>query len=202
MVTDSPWAREANVRVRAERIENIVTMPMARGGIDPAVTQPIAAPQILVRWDSAAPVCEACSRGGMERPLFSCVSKLLYLWRLSDKFEKLQEEFYIISMSNYPVPQGADAPQHSEAAKAALERLSTRIQHATFLKRKARSPLKPARVVALPAADKLLLMVFFPRTENLSATDKEVLFVSTDGTIELSARFDLRRMVYRNELAL
>jgi hypothetical protein len=202
MVTDSPWARQAHVHVRAEELENVVTMPSARGSIDSAGTTPIVMPEILVRWDSAVPVCEACSRGGMERPLFSCVSKLLYLSRLSDKFEKLQEEFYIVSMSNYPAPRSANAPQHSEAANTALARLSERIQQVTFLKRKGRSPLRPARVVALPAADRLLLIVFFPRTDALSVADKEVLFESSDGTIELSAKFDLTKMVYRNALTL
>ena len=200
MVTDSPWARQAHVHARAEGIENIVTIPSS-GNLD-AATPSFVSPEILVRWESALPVREACSRGGMERPLFSCVSRLLYLSRLSDKFEKLQKEFYIVSMSNYPAPQGANAPQHSEAANAALERLSTRIQKATFLKRKGRGPLKPAHLVALPAADKLLLIVFFPRTEALSVADKEVLFESSDGAIEISARFELRKMVFRDVLAL
>jgi len=202
MVTDSPWAREAHVRVRAEGMDAFVTIPTARGRVDSPGTPPIVTPEILVRWDSAAPVCDACSRGGMDRRLVSCVSKLLYLSRLSDKFEKLQEEFYIVSMSNYPAPDGAKAPQHSEAAIAALERLSERIQQATFLKRKGRKPLKPARVAALPAADKLLVMVFFPRAENLSVADKEIVFESSDGNFAISARFDLRKMIYRNVLAL
>jgi hypothetical protein len=202
MVTDSPWAREAQVRLRSEAIDKFVTIPAARDGVEPAGTPPIVMPEILVRWDSAAPVCEACARGGMDRPLFSCVSKLLYLSSLSDKFITLQEEFYIVTMSNYPAPQGANAPQHSEAANAALERLSGRIQQATLLKRKGRNPLKPDHVAALPAGDKLLLMVFFPRTAALSVADKEILFESNDGTIEISARFDLRKMIYRDALAL
>ena len=202
MVTDSPWAREAQVRLRAEGIDNFVTIPPARDSVDPAGTPPSVMPEILVRWDSAAPVCEACSRGGMDRPLFSCISKLLYLSSLSEKFQKLQEEFYIVTVSNYPAPAGANAPQHSEAANAALERLSGRIQQATFLKRKGRTPFKPAHVAALPAADRLLLMIFFPRTEALSVADKEILFESNDGTIEISARFDLRKMIYRHALAL
>jgi hypothetical protein len=55
MVNESPWAKLASVRMRSG-------LPTA--------------PEILVRWDSAVPILEACSHGGMERHLFTCASKL------------------------------------------------------------------------------------------------------------------------------
>src|SRR6202035_1592681 len=155
MVTDSPWAREASVHVRGGAIPGVETRPLG-GGLDQpgtAVTgraggdSLTAAPQILVRWDSAAPVYQACSKGGMERHLFSCASKLLYLSGLGKKFDELREGFYIVGMSNYPKTlRDEEAPQHSEAANAALERMSRRIQQATFLKRKGKSPSRPVHV--------------------------------------------------------
>ena len=162
-----------------------------------------SAPQIQVRWDSAAPVYEACAKGGMERHLFSCSSKLLYLSGLGKKFDELRKEFYIVGMSNYPKAlRGEDAPQHSEAANAALDRMSRRIQQTTFLKRKGKPPSKPSYIVALPAGPALLLMVFFPRTDALSLADKEVVFESTNGTIDVKATFNLRRMLYQGKLEL
>jgi hypothetical protein len=210
MVTDSPWAKEANVHVKgnagaipgpgsgragAAVPDNGPEAPVDAAGGAPAV------PHIVVRWDSAVPVCEACANGGMERHLFSCTSKLLYLSGLSRKFEELAKEFYIVSLSNYPW-RGSGAPQHSAAANAALERLGQRIQQATFLKRKGKNPVHPARVVALPAGQALLLMIFFPRTEALALDDKEVSFESADGTIEVRSKFDLRKMVYKGKLEL
>jgi hypothetical protein len=211
MVTDSPWAKEASVQVPGGAIPSVETGPLG-GGLDvprsPAAggaggDSSTVPPQILVRWDSAVPVYEACSKGGMERHLFSCASKLLYLSGLGKKFDELRKDFYIVSMSNYPKAlRGEAAPQHSEAANAALERMSRRIQQATYLKRKGKSPSRPAHVVTLPAGQALLLMVFFPRTEVLVEADKEVLFESADGMIELKAKFNLRKMVYQGKLEL
>lgn len=207
MVTDSPWAKEANVRVKgsADAIQAPRTGRVAGDSPEgvpalPGETVP-ATPHIIVRWDSAVPVYDACAKGGMERHLFSCASKLLYLSGLSQKFAELAKEFYIVSMSNYP-RRGSDAPQHSAAANAALERLGQRIQQATLLKRKGRNPIKPARIVALPAGQAMLLMVFFSRTEALALDDKEVSFESADGTIEVRSTFNLRKMVYKSKLEL
>jgi len=196
IVTDSPWAREVTAHIKGS--DALFDTPLAAGTPSPA-------PRIVVRWDSAVPVREACSKGGMERYLFSCASKLLFLSGLSKKFEELSKEFYIVSMSNYPNTLPAkdrDAPQHSEAANAALERLSERVQHRTFLKRKGKDPIKPARVVTLPAGQTLLLMVFFPRAASLTLDDKEVSFESADGTVEVRTKFNLGKMIYGGRLEL
>jgi hypothetical protein len=196
MVTDSPWARELTARVKGS--DALFESPLSAGEAAPA-------PRIVVRWDSAAPVAEACAKGGMERYLFSCASKLLFLSGLSQKFEELSKEFYIVSMSNYPNTLGTkerDAPQHSDAANAALERLSDRVRKATFLKRKGKDPIEPARVVALPAGQALLLMVFFSRAASLTFDDGEVVFESADRTMEFKTKFNLRKMIYRGKLAL
>lgn len=206
MVTDSPWARQATVRTLSGAAPITDMGPPAGRSSDsaPSGAGPPAAPEILVRWESAVPVVEACSHGGMDWRLFSCASKLLYLSGLGQKFDELQKTFYIVGLSNYPMPlrRQGDAPEHSEAANAALERMSLRIQDSTFLKRKSRSPSKAARVVALPAGQSLLLIVFFPRSEALSVEDEKVLFESTGGAIELKATFNLRTMLFRGRLEL
>src|SRR5215472_17269858 len=140
MVTDSPWAREALVRPANQAMGSAGPTPSLIGP-DPdqaaaarlAGEPPSAAPRILVRWESALPVYEACARGGMEQPFSSCVSKVLYLSNLGGKFEQLSRNFYILSMSGYPALPADNAPQHSEAANAALERMSRKIQRSTFL---------------------------------------------------------------------
>jgi len=210
IVTDSPWARQARVRLANQGLADIGPMrPQSGPSSEPRPTDartagapPSAGPQILVRWESALPVYEACSRGAMEQPLFSCVSKLLYLSNLGDKFELLRQNFYIVSMSNYPALLTDNAPQHSDAANAALERMSQRIQQSTFLKRNGKKPFQAERVMTLPAGNTVLVIALFPRTEILSLDDKKVLFESADARFELSASFNLAKMAYQGWLAL
>jgi hypothetical protein len=193
LVTGSPWAKRASVRPRAAEAS---TTEWARGNKVPA-------PEIVVRWESASLVSEACAKGGMERHLFSCVSKLLYLSGLVDKFENLRTHFYIVGLSNYPKPpRQPGVSEHSAAGNAALEKLSRGIQESTFLRFKDRGPSQPLNVVSLPAGQSLLVIVFFPRTDAISLTDHEVFFESVVGTMELRATFLLREMLYRGKLDL
>jgi hypothetical protein len=223
MVTDSPWAKEAHISVQGDMGAIVDTAQSGRPGsvsADPSLSDPgvkhdmgggmASAPtlqHIVVRWDSALPVSEACAQGDLEeKDLFSCASKLFYLSGLSKKFEDLAKEFYVVSVSNYPkmlAPRGAqEAPQHSAAANAALEQMGQRIQQRTVIKRKGKSPFKPAHVVVLPAGRVLLLIVLFPRSEALTLDDHELLFQLTDETVEIASRFNLRKMVYKGILQL
>ena len=139
----------------------------------------------------------------MDRFLFSCTSKILYLSDLERKFEELSQEFYILSMSNYPnAGQGLDPPQHSAAATAVLERMSQRIQQSTFLTRKGKSPIEPSKAVILPTGRTLLVILFFPRTGGLAPADKEVVFDSDGDTIRVKSRFNLGKMLYKQRLDL
>jgi hypothetical protein len=140
----------------------------------------------------------------MERHLFSCASKLLYVSGLSDKFDGLRNACYIIGLSNYPKPPRtpSDPPEHSDAANAALERMSRSIQDTAFLSATGKRPIPALQVVSLPAGDALLLMIFFPRSETLSLEDGVVRFNAAGGTLTLEATFDLRKMTYQGKLAL
>jgi hypothetical protein len=184
MVTASPWAKPATVRIGRDSGTGL--------------------PPILVRWESAAPVIAACSLGGMQRPLFTCASKLLYLTGLGPKFDALRETYYIVSLSNYPKPPqtAGDPPEHSDAGNAGLAAMSRRIQDATFLKRPGRPDLGAEQVIALPAGETLLLLIFFPRAGGLSAEDGDVAFESADGTRAFQAAFDLREMIFGGRLEL
>jgi hypothetical protein len=231
MVTDSPWAKDAHVTVmgdsgamvdgakRNQRGSMDGDPPFSGsgarsdmgGGRDRldggvAVSGAPVVPHLVVRWESALPVTEACAKGGLEKDLFSCTSKLFYLSGLSSKFEDLSKEFYIVSVSSYPkmlAPRLAqEAPQHSAGATAALEQMGQHIQQRTVIKRNGKSPFKPARVIVLPAGRGLLLMMLFHRSEALTVDDKEVLFELKDETIEVESRFNLRKMVYNGQLQL
>ncbi|MEO8594612.1 MAG: hypothetical protein ABI759_14945 [Candidatus Solibacter sp.] len=183
MVTASPWAKPATVSVH---------------------DSPSRLPAILVRWDSATPVREACSAGGMEPYLFSCASKLLYLTGLGEKFDALRKSFYIVSVSGYPKPPRAegDAPEHSEAGDAALAQLGGNIRETTFLKREGKPPIQAGQIIVLPAGDALLLLAFFPRAAELATGDGDVLFESVNGPLTLKATFPLGKMAFRELLDL
>ena len=109
-------------------------------------------------------------------------------------------------MSNYPKAalsgRDVDAPEHSAAYNAALERFSERVQRATFLKRKDKAQLGAAMVVTLPAGQALLVVAFFPRSGAITPDDKEVSFESTAANVEVRARFSLRKMLYKGTLDL
>ena len=224
IVTDSPWAKEAAVSFKGN-----AKLPVgARGGLagrsaagvaDPArgdrasnaagagpeifTDTSSTPPPVVVRWEAARPVCEACARGGMDRYLFSCTSKILYLSDLERKFDELARAFYILSMSNYPNPgQRGDPPQPSSAAAAVLERMSSRIQQSAFLRRAGKIPIEASKVVILPAGRTLLVILFFPRSEPITLADKEVVFDSEGETLVVKSRFNLARMVYKGRLDL
>jgi hypothetical protein len=213
IVTDSPWAQTATVDLQGDAgaIMNSWRHGSApdaagAGGDESGGGGGPVLPKIVVRWESAAPICQVCARSGLQKYLFTCTAKLLYLSGLSRKFAELSEEFYIVSISNYPkiVPhgRGQEAPQHSAAANAALEELGQRIRQLTFIRRKGKDPIRPAQVVVLPAGQGLLSIVFFPRTAAITLGDKQVLFESADGMIVVTSKFNLRKMIYKGKLEL
>ena len=164
MVTDSPWAREASVTIKGDGGALGTALTGSAGSIGgDAIAATAAVPTIIVRWESAAPVCEACAKGGLEKYFFSCYSKIMYLSGLSAKFVELSRAFYILTMSNYPKQPSAgdgDAPQHSAAANAQHWSGWRRGCNTwTLLRRKGKAPLLPAKVLILPAAGPALLPV-------------------------------------------
>src|SRR5579871_1639143 len=204
MVTDSPWAKQAKVSIRGQIDSSFDSRRGAGGAEDPNPVE--AGAPIVVRWDSALPVREACAAGGLERYLFSCYSKLLSLSDQSRKFAELAKSFYIITVADFPgnmAPARARyAPQHSDAANAALTEMGQRLQRGTALRRKGKDPFRPDRVLVLPAGRDFLVVAFFSRLEHIGPEEKTVTFEMDDGSIDIQARFDLRKMSYKGTLAL
>jgi hypothetical protein len=210
VATNSPWAKSVNVRLPGSIISSVGSAPVGRGGPedtgasrnDSSLSGTIS--NILVRWDSALPVVEACERSSnTEKDLFSCASKLFSLSTMGKKFSELRRDYYIIGLSNYPIMQrGKEAIQHSEAASAALEKMCERMRTTTWLRPKGRGPLQSDHIIALPWDRALLLLVFFPRTAEFSLDDREISFQSVNGTVEFKATFNLQKMKYQGRLAL
>jgi len=177
-VTNSPWARPVAVEGRT----------------------------VIVRWESARPVIDACAQGGMENYLFSCASKLLYLSGLQNKFTGIVEHFHVLSISNYPrmpvLGPGPHPPEHSAAANEELAEMGTRLRETTTLSAGAGATVKPVDVVVLPAGDALLVLLFFERAEPLTSQERELKFESTYGSIHISTSFSVGEMQGRGKPAL
>jgi hypothetical protein len=181
MVTDSPWAAQGDVIVPAGAVK----------------------PRVLVRWESAAPVIEACDKGGLEPHLYSCVSKIWSMAGLGAKFESARNDFYVISLSHYPKPiGGVRAPEHSPAAQAGLERFGAKLRETTVLKRAGKPPLSPDYVLVFPAGPTIRVQFFFPRSQEIVLEDEMLLFESVSEAVEVRSRFNLRKMIYKSVLEL
>ena len=48
----------------------------------------------------------------------------------------------------------------------------------------------------------LLVVAFFPRSETITAADKELVFESAEGMIEVKARFNPGKMAFKGNLEL
>jgi hypothetical protein len=77
-----------------------------------------------------------------------------------------------------------------------------RIKGVTFLEPKGKRDVQPGVVQLQPSSYGSLLFGFSKEILQLAADDKEVLFTTTFGYLNLKARFILKEMMYRGELAV
>jgi hypothetical protein len=220
LITDSPWAKPVTLRVQGDdwegrdrRLENpgAPETPSASptraptGRADPdSRPNSVARPALIVRWDSAAPVREACAKAGLQPYAFSCYSTIMFASGQADKFDALTRDFYILTVANYPrtvLPRrDQGAPQHSAEANAALERLGDRLKTKTILKRNGKQDIVPEKV--LPAAQSLLEVFFFSRSASINTQDRTVAFECSLDPVEIRSRFNLSKMTFDGKLEL
>jgi hypothetical protein len=141
-----------------------------------------------VRWESAKPVQEA-----LKTPLPEGLAGA-----------------YVISVSGVPVL--AQGHQHSDdgdnetaVSKGLSDEVLDRIKNLTFLEPKGKSPAQPSVVQkgAIGSSGMPTLLFGFPRdVVPLTADDREVLFTTQMGRIEVKTKFNLKDMMYHKELAL
>ena len=140
----------------------------------------------LVRWESARPVCDA---------------------RKKDLPKELAGA-YVVSVSGMPLEggwhegerQGGARHQEGEGGEGAAGFVE-RLKQATQLRRKNADPIYPARVLE-NSPGQVRYFVFPYGSQPIQASDKEVVFHIGLGHMELKAKFALKDMMYRGELAL
>jgi hypothetical protein len=137
-----------------------------------------------VRWESAAPVREA----------------------LKTKLSSDAEGKYVISVSGLPMAGGrgprpgrpeGDANRPDDRRPDPLARM----QSATRLERKGREPLTPSSI-SRSETDGTLLFYFAAGDDPISLDDKEVVFQTRLGPMDIKARFVPKEMLYHGKLAL
>ncbi len=138
-----------------------------------------------VRWESAAPISAA-----FKKPLPPGAAQA-----------------YIISVAGLPNhrsnsnPSGASNFVQSESQSSGDQ--SERLMHAASLERKGKDPIYPSNLEKTDEDDGAVWHFSFPRAGNpITPDDKEVTFVLQLGRLTLKAKFPLKDMRYKEQLAL
>ena len=141
-----------------------------------------------VRWESAKPV-----QAALKTPLPEGLAGA-----------------YVISVSGVPIlashrDRSGDPDNDTAVSKGLSDEVLERIKSLTYLEPKGKSAAQPSVVQkgSISSSGMPTLLFGFPRdVVPLSADDKEVLFTTKLGQIEVRSKFNLKDMMYHNELAL
>jgi hypothetical protein len=145
--------------------------------------------KLVIRWESAAPLLDAESRG-RQRDSQQAIAG----WAA---------DFYVISVSGLPAPGSrGGAPNQQDAQGTRGPMGPEGMKAGTALKRKGRNPIAPARVETIQTEKGAVIAFLFPHTDAIDADDKEVTFESGLGPLGIKCKFVLKEMTYRGKLAL
>jgi hypothetical protein len=132
-------------------------------------------PTVTVVWDSAPPVHEA--RMKLEQKDYAAARA---------------NEFYIVSVNGFPMRPQANPEQFKQ-----------RLVQSTSLVRKGKDPIPAVTVGFLQAAKGVTIVYLFPKKDAaMDADDKEVIFQSKMGPMEVKAKFALKDMMFDGKPAL
>jgi len=130
--------------------------------------------QALVRWDSAMPMREALH---------------------TEPSEQLEKYYILNVLSDAPGLGGVSSRDRDDADADRLDRL----KDFTKLDRKDH-PIFLAKAEAAPSGSGMLF--YFPRSEPISMDDKQMMFMTRIGQVDIKVRFTLKDMTYRGKLEL
>jgi hypothetical protein len=132
----------------------------------------------LVRWESALPVAAAEKKTASPEAA----------------------QAYIISVSGLPSRQQNNAAEEEDDR---AERMSGVIKRYTSLERKGKDPISPDHADFTEDVDGGTWRFSFPRAGNaITVEDKDVTFMTKVGRTSLKAKFSLKDMLYKDQLAL
>ncbi len=189
LLTKSPWAKEASVsdnaqvggmgvpRGSASRRSNTST-GQANGPANNS--SPKIKWQAIVRWDSALPVREALKKAAPAKPLAADV-----------------KDFYVLNVIGN-LPSAIPSPDEKEDS-ASMQYLKqvTKLEHKGDQVSLSRVELAPENDLS-PAGT----LFYFSRMLALMPGDKEALFTTKIGPLDVKCKFTLGDMLYRGALEL
>ena len=209
LLTESPWARQAPAKFALAKEEppDFGPPPGAAqaglpgngaqsgihwdGGVGRNDRYQTPTLNVLVRWDSAAPVLQALQQTNQKT------------WSAEET-----QKFYIVTVIGL-VPGGryhsvgkpetqSNSADTIDAANP--EQMLEGLMATSRLLPRGKDPIAP-RDVKLDASTGALHL-FFPKTDPLTLHDKEVAFYTQFGSMSVTAKFRLKDMVYQGKLEL
>jgi hypothetical protein len=205
VLTDSPWARQVNALLSTAPREvdrSVIPPPGAstnnmggtrgvtdgrwQGGVGTPVDDSGPKLPVTIRWDSALPVREALLRWRSGEYLSTAEGA-------KDKLDKSlnepQKNYIITVVGLLTNDQARDR-----------ERVRKGLMRAAKLIRTGKALIRPENITLDASAG--AIRVFFPRTEPISLTDKEVTFQMQFGSMRVEKKFRLKAMTYKRKLEL
>ena len=153
--------------------------PMSSGGGGGGGIQ---MPRVKVSFETALPVAEAKAR--ME---------------IQDAFKGVREEFVVISVSGMRMMGGGK----DDAARDRKQDMQDRLLQMTTIKLQADKVYQPADVKMQQTVNVPVILFAFPRKElMIGPDDKQLLFKTSMGPMQIEVKFNLKDMVYQKQLSL
>jgi len=83
-----------------------------------------------------------------------------------------------------------------------MAQMRDRMKESTTLKVNGKGAIPPARIEMLRTSDGQVTVFLFPRVNSMQVADKELLFETAMGPMEVKAKFALREMAVKGKLEL
>lgn len=193
--TNSPWAREGVAQLASENMGGAEGQRGRKGdrvpyggpngtglaGV-PSATEPVdGRPKIkvLIRWESAEPILAAAP----------------------GQASADAAKFYVVSVAGFLAADASAGHGPTPASVEARDPRLEQVMRVTFLLCGGRDPIA-ATDIHMSSFDGVVSFYFPREGAAITAADKEVVFVSKLGPLELRVKFPLKPMLYRGRLAL
>ncbi len=184
MAVGARWTRATGPAWAAVAVEWVagVAVAVAAGGGGGMEGGMQARPEVkaLVRWESAHPIRDAVKK----------------------ELPKQLGDAYVISVSGLRVG-GGRGPEAGAEGNERRQQMAEVLKGATHLERKGSDPIAPSQVQSGQIATGPISYFVFPRgSQPIQESDKEVTFHIKMERVEVKAKFALKDMMYKGELAL
>ena len=142
--------------------------------------------KVTVRWESAQVIIDASKR----------------------QRSKEAQTYYILSATGLPMMgqgrgQGEPEKKTSPSPEERRNAIVARMKESTMLERKGKDAIYPERVEILEGNNARLFVFLFPKEgQAITVGDKEVVFHSKLGAMDLKAKFSLKEMMNEGKLEL